>query len=81
VNGWKGISIQTDGIFPGLIWNPECSEGTGAKVLVAMSLPSMGFCMLTVYKKSWRWLCRNFNYRQNAHGGFTPAAVASPHMP
>jgi len=34
-----------------LIWNYGCSEGTGAKVLVAMSLPSRVFCMLTVYKK------------------------------
>ena len=53
-------------------------EGTGAKVPVAMSLPSRVFCRLTVYKKKQVLALQKFQYRLNAPGGFTPAAVAPP---
>jgi hypothetical protein len=53
-------------------------EGTGAKVPVAMRLPSRVFCRLTVYKKKQVLALQKFQYRLNAPGGFTPAAMVPP---
>jgi hypothetical protein len=53
-------------------------EGTGAKVPVAMSLPSRVFCRLTVYKKKQVLALQKFQLQAKRSWGFHPCRCGSP---
>jgi hypothetical protein len=53
-------------------------EGTGAKVPVAMRLPSRVFCRLTVYKKKQVLALQKFQLQAKRSWGFHPRRYGSP---